>query len=375
MKKITRIVALIGFLFITNCFGVKIEVTNPLDESRFETISVDAAKLKSFRYATPAVYCEDLKKFIACQMIDNDGNGTNDELVFQAEFKARQVLKFDVVEANVVNEVEVLDGAIANYIPQRKDDFAWENNKIAFRMYGQELQRTELVSSGIDVWVKKAERPVMLELYKKDIYHRNNPLGIDFFKVEQTLGCGGLGVWQNGRLLMSENYSDWKIIANGPIRVIFELTYKPWDIGDGRKIGEVKRIALDRGWNFNRIESKFDSDVADNTFAVGIVKCERGGVATYGVENEYLSYWQEPAKKFGTIACGVVLTKDAMTYKTAEDQKNNMLLAKAKKNSVVYYAGAGWNKDPEFKNETKWILQLRKLKRQIQNPLKVEIKK
>ncbi len=299
MKKITRIVALIGFLFITNCFGVKIEVTNPLDESRFETISVDAAKLKSFRYATPAVYCEDLKKFIACQMIDNDGNGTNDELVFQAEFKARQVLKFDVVEANVVNEVEVLDGAIANYIPQRKDDFAWENNKIAFRMYGQELQRTELVSSGIDVWVKKAERPVMLELYKKDIYHRNNPLGIDFFKVGQTLGCGGLGVWQNGRLLMSENYSDWKIIANGPIRVIFELTYKPWDIGDGRKIGEVKRIALDRGWNFNRIESKFDSDVIDSTFAVGIVKCERGGIATYGVENEYLSYWQEPDRKFG----------------------------------------------------------------------------
>ncbi len=80
-------------------------------------------------------------------------------------------------------------------------------------------------------------------------------------------------------------------------------------------------------------------------------------------------------QKIRVIACGVVLTKDAMTYKTAEDQMNNMLLAKAKKNSVVYYAGAGWNKDPEFKNETKWILQLRKLKRQIQNPLKVEIKK
>ncbi|OHB48843.1 MAG: hypothetical protein A2Y10_06215 [Planctomycetes bacterium GWF2_41_51] len=378
MKKF--VILWIGILFSAQFAGAKtinIEVTNPLDESRFETVSVDLAKIGKFKYAKPAVYCENFKRFIACQVIDNDSNGTNDELVFQAEFKARQVLLFDIVEANVVNEVEVLNGAIANYIQQRKDDFAWENDKIAFRMYGQELQRTELTSSGIDVWVKKVGRPVMLDLYKKGhgFYHADNPMGIDFFNVGPTLGCGGLGVWHNGKLLLSENYNEWKIIANGPIRVIFELTYKPWDIGDGRKVGEVKRISLDKGWNFNRIESKFNRDVNDTTFAVGIVKCERDGKEIYGPENQYLGYWQKEDKKFGIIGCGVVLTKDSITYKSAEDEKNYMLLAKAKKNSVVYYAGAGWNKNPGFETEDKWILLIRKIKRQINNPLKVEIKK
>ena len=30
-----------------------------------------------------------------------------------------------------------------DYVPERKDDFAWENDKIAFRAYGKALRKTK----------------------------------------------------------------------------------------------------------------------------------------------------------------------------------------------------------------------------------------
>jgi pectinesterase len=242
-------------------------------------------------------------------------------------------------------------------------------------MYGQELQRTELVSSGIDVWVKKVKYPVMLELYTKghDYYHSDNPKGIDFFTVGQTLGCGGLGAWSGGKLYRSENYYQWKIIANGPIRSIFELTYKPWKLGI-KTAGETKRISLDLGSYFNRIESRFDKDVNDITFAVGIVKCERGGQAIYAKDNSWLCYWQNSEPNFGIIGCAVILPTKIKGRLSVEDEKHYLILTKPdSSNSITYYAGACWNRMSETETEEKWLAITQKKLRTLENPLKTEI--
>ena len=39
------------------------------------------------------------------------------------------------------------------FVPERKDDFAWENEYAAFRMYGPAL-RPENPSNGVDLWLK-----------------------------------------------------------------------------------------------------------------------------------------------------------------------------------------------------------------------------
>jgi len=383
MKKSALILAVIFGIF---CWAgespaidnITVKVSNPLNESRScETISLEIKKLAGFEKAKPAVYSESLKKFIPYQLIDENGDGANDELIFQSDFNAKQTQLFEIVEANATNQVQLEYGAVANYIPQRKDDFAWENDKLGFRMYGQELQRTELTSSGIDVWMKKAERPVMIDLYAKghDYYHADNSMAIDFFNIGPTLGDGGLGSWFDGKLLMSENYYQYKIITNGPIRTIFELTYKPWDMGGGEKIGEVKRISLDIGSNFNKIESRFEADVKNATLAVGVTKNERNRKATYLKNNSVLCTWEDAEPRFGIIGCGVVLPKDEAMKKTADDGKNYLLFAKAKNNSVIYYAGAGWNRTAGFETKEKWNAFVEKKARLIENPLKIEIKK
>ena len=44
--------------------------------------------------------------------------------------------------------------AQAKYIPKRMDEIAWENDRIAHRIYGPALAMKEPTGSGIDVWVK-----------------------------------------------------------------------------------------------------------------------------------------------------------------------------------------------------------------------------
>jgi hypothetical protein len=379
MNKLVNLWIAVTLLFVQAAKAdTKIFVTNLIDYGRDNSVvEVNLGLLPMFANVKPAVYNDKLNTFVPSQLLDKDEDGKNDTLLFLADIKALQTKTFTVYEANAANKVEVYDRPAAYYVAQRKDDFAWENDKIAFRIYGQALQRTELTSSGIDVWVKKSTRPVMPTLYKKghDYYHSDNPYGIDFFSVGRTLGCGGIGVWSDGKLLMSENYDQHKIIANGPIRVIFEVSYKPWNMGDGRKLQEIKRITLDKGWNFSKIESRFEGDVKDVVFAPGIVKCIRGGKPTYGVVNEYLGYWQKPDKDFGAIGCGIILDNESVTYKAAEDSEHYLLLAKARNNNVVtYYAGACWSRSKEFRTEKDWNELIRKTSKIVNSPLKVEVK-
>ena len=50
------------------------------------------------------------------------------------------------------------------FVPERLDDFAWENVKIAFRAYGLAARdRTE--NSGIDCWLKRVDYPIIDKWY------------------------------------------------------------------------------------------------------------------------------------------------------------------------------------------------------------------
>jgi len=67
------------------------------------------------------------------------------------------------------------------------------------------------------------------------------------YDVGTNRGCGGTGVWDGRKLLVSKNWKTWKVLANGPIRAVFELAYAPWDAGNGVKIAETKRFTVDAG--------------------------------------------------------------------------------------------------------------------------------
>src|SRR5437868_2916080 len=63
--------------------------------------------------------------------------------------------------------------AFARFVPDAFDDVAWENDRIAFRVYGPALETQQKTGSGIDVWVKSTRKLVIDRWYKADDYRRD----------------------------------------------------------------------------------------------------------------------------------------------------------------------------------------------------------
>lgn len=123
---------------------------------------------------------------------------------------------------------------LARHVPERLDDIAWENDRIAFRMYGPELWKDvkKRCGSGVDVRVKKVRYPIINKWYKRKNYHKDEGEGADFYKVGPTRGCGGLGIWRDGKLYVSGHWATHRIITGGGNKLEFELTFAPWKAGD-----------------------------------------------------------------------------------------------------------------------------------------------
>lgn len=184
----------------------KIGVSNPADFSRdIETISVDVS---GHACKAASVFDSQTKKELLCQLIDNNADGKNDEFIFQSAFKEKQTKSFRIEIGKASSVSAGKKTTFAKYIPERLDDFAWENDRIAFRVYGEALETAKgnaLISSGVDVWGKRVSHPIVEKLYKSKNYHKDQGEGLDFYKVGTSRGCGGLSFVKDGKYYNSKN--------------------------------------------------------------------------------------------------------------------------------------------------------------------------
>ncbi len=252
--------------------------------------------------------------------------------------------------------------AFVRHVPERMDDIAWENNRIAFRIYGPELEKHEKTGSGIDVWAKSTRRMVLgVGDWYAGNYHKNAGEGLDFYHVGQTRGCGGLGVWDGAKLHVSRVWSSYKILRAGPDSAQFQITYEPWD-GGNRQVWETRVITLNADSNLNRIESTLHSDKpGEITVGIGIAKTEKD-MPTLDSASGLLASWAAPTPD-GIIGCGVLVDPKTVVG-SAEDTLNRLILVRAMpEKPLVYYAGAGWDKSGDFPNQTAWLNYLKNFAR------------
>jgi len=361
-----------------------VDVTNPTAQFRdYETICLNWSDvLKKNHSITPdneSVFDLKTNQFLVTQTVDNNADGRVDELLFQSHLAPGQQKVFWVMPLpEGFSKPQTQEVTYGRFVPERYGDFAWENDRIAFRMYSKALE-WETVSPGIDVWVKKVRTPMIEHLYKdikeKKSYHTDHGEGLDCYKVGPTLGCGGLGILAEDKLILSRNFVDWKQLANGPIRIIFELTYDAWDAG-GVTVSEVKRISLDRGSNLNRIESRMTCKGARPlALAAGIVT--RGGQDTKTLKSDekWISYWFAPDEINGMTGCGIVFTPDtAVQFKEQNDHLLGIVAQSCGK-PFVYYTGACWDKGLDFKTVEDWQAYLSAFAARLANPIHVTFAK
>ena len=364
-----------------------VTVSNPLEMDRFfETVEIN---LKTFNVEvdtakTYTIVDIGTGKDLVSQAVDIDGDGILDQLLFQPEIKARTEKTFDIVLSDKKMDQDSLPACYSRFVPERTDDYAWENNRVAFRTFGPVAQKMVedsipggTLSSGIDAWLKRVERPIINSWYRKELetdgtYHEDTGEGLDNFHVGASRGVGGVAVKVDSSYYVSKNFTSWQRLRNGPIRTSFVLSYADWD-AQGKTISEEKHISLDYGSNLARFEIDIQGT---DTIAVGLTLHEKDGKALAMPEEGWASYW-EPHED-SELGTGIVSPKGFMlgydNYITEKTDLSNLYIyLKTEEGKVIYYAGFGWKKSGQFNTAKEWEDYLAIFAQKINNPLEVTV--
>ncbi len=384
----TRTIKPLGVLAVVSFFvcsaqqaTVQISVSNPGKFARHdETISVDWKEL-SARLAhdmrSVTVTDQSLRSEILFQLFDSNLDGTPEALLFQSDFAAGQNKTFMVRGSSSPGE-EAASLVDARFVEPRQD-LAWENDRIAFRMYGPALAAD--VNNGIDVWTKRVRYLIVKKWYEgeeqtpKIVYHIDHGEGADFFNVGRSLGCGGSGIWKNEKVYQPGVFSSYKIISTGPIRTCFELYFDNWSI-DGVKLKETKRITLDAGQNLNKIEVLLHGSNGTKSIdiACGLVKRENTK-SFKDSENSWMSLWGQVNDSMpnGYLGTGMVFENSRNNH-AAEDKDQYLFISRTVVDSTfTYYAGAGWTRSGDFAAVEDWNDYLDNFAKRLRYPLTIGV--
>jgi len=304
-----------------------------------------------------------------------------DELVFQADFGPNQQRTF-TIQPGVPQPYE--PKVYGRWIPERDDDYAWENDRIAYRIYGPELEKVEPACSGIDVWPKRTRSLIVNKWYQlaqsinADYYHTDHGQGLDCYKVGHAQGCGGTAIWADGKRFTTgtKGWRTQKTLANGPIRLVFELTYDPIDV-NGIQVSETKRVTLDAGQNLNHYQCTFTTDKPDPDLTVcpGIMEHnDRPVIKVMHKDQGWMTNWDAGDYKInGNVGVGLVI--DPKLLADMVDVDDHLLaIAKATPGEALnFWAGAGWDRSGDFANNQDWDNYNQQWAERIGSPLRITL--
>ena len=384
LKKTPLSLLALIFAFPAFCFAtgqLNIKAVNKLQLARpAQTIELTAKDLAPIGEPDlEKIHVTDASgKELICQAVDTDFDEFHkpDIVIFQADFAPGESKTF-VVSAGK-KHIYTRDDfkAYGRFVRERFDDFTWENDLIAHRTYGKALitwKGEPLTSSSIDIWSKRVSKLVLNDWYMIDNYHVDMGEGLDDYSAGATRGCGGSGIWANDRLYVPRNFVDSRVLSNGPIRVLFELVYEPFDV-DGKKVSEVLRVSLDAGSQMDHFQSFYKSLGSDDplTLAVGIKKV-KGEQKDFNAAQGSLSFWEPMEKNLGMQGVAAILDPKDVD-KQAEYQQDNLVVLKPNAgNSVSYWAGFAWDRAGKITTAENWKKYVDQFAQGIASPVEVTV--
>lgn len=376
MKK-NIIFLLASALFLLSCANkdITVSVSNNSETDRIGEM-VELC-LCSFPKITPEkiVILDESGKQVPYQLL-KDGEETYQSILFPVTVMAGGSKSF-IVKEGVPDTFRVR--TFGRFVPERKDDFAWESDKIAFRMYGPALA-SENPSNGVDIWCKKTSGMVIDKWYKDDLagvatYHQDHGEGLDCYKVAHTLGCGGITPVAGNKLFVGSNFTSYKVLDNGPLRTSFILYYNnvPYK---NKTINEEIKISIDAGSHLNKAVVKYTGDFKTMEIAAGIYLHDKVQNLKADTLNSYIGYCEDQmtqVKPF--ISAGRVYTGVVFPEKVNMAQiDDNAIGVSSYKNGdeFVYYFGAGWS-ESDITSDVYWFDYLKSFKYKTNYPLDIKI--
>ena len=374
MKKITLLLWAAALAACTSETAMQVSISDPTPSERDdEMVELSWASILE---KLPEATAENIVVY------DDEGEEVVSQVIYRGE-EAPQALIFPVDVDGGQSELFTLKTgvrgayepkAFGRQVPERYDDYAWENNLCAYRLYGPALETSpeKLITPGIDVWVKCTEKLVIDEWYAKGDYHHNYGDGMDCYKVGRTLGGGASVPMVDGKFWpMEHNYATARTLDNGPLRTSVELTYVGWDV-NGVEVSLVKTITLDADDRFNKMENVYTGDFEMLPIAAGFVrhdvKATRTG-AGWAAMVEAVSDSKQPEVD-GDIYQAIVLPG----AQTEADLLGHTLAVIPVKSGekMTYYSASGWSQGGVEDMED-WLEEIEDLQAKLAQPLTVTI--
>ncbi len=317
---------------------------------------------------------------LICQAVDVDYDELHkpDIVIFQSDFAPGETKTFTVMSGNRQQYRPEDVKAYGRFVRERFDDFAWENDLIAHRTFGRALETWKgepLTSSSIDIWSKLTPKLIVNEWYMMGdaFYHHMTDNGGDDYTSGATRGDGGNGLWAEDRLWVAKNFVNSRELANGPIRVMFELDYEPFDV-NGMKVAETVRVTLDAGSQMDHYHVTFKPENSGEplTAAVGLKKV-KGEQADFDAAQGTLAIWEPMEANRGMQGVAAIVDPKKLVKQTG-DKSNNLLLVRVEPdNAVDYWAGFAWDKAGKITTQDDWKKYVDEFAQGIQSPIEVTV--
>ncbi len=323
------------------------------------------------------------------------------KLIFAANVEANSTVEYELRRGNRLPIDTIATGDV---YPQWFDDYAWENDKIGFRTYSKKMGERGQKLYGFDIFSKRAKTPVLDILYGVNFdkkyqqklkqlreeksksaqqlsaaitYHVDHGIGMDYYVVGPTLGCGTAALVNEGEIQYPSYYDTCEVLDKGGLRLTFRLTYAPVYIG-GDMVTEVRTVSLDSGTHFNRVDVEYKGLTKKSAAVIGIVLHDDGKVSDIG--KTYMSY-AEPEHEFGWQIYNAVIFPEDMKasivyFEEAAGAAQGHLLSEGEytpNSKLSYYMGAGWNRWG-FADHTEWFRYVEQQQQMYAEPLLCELK-
>ncbi|OIP82141.1 MAG: hypothetical protein AUK44_08470 [Porphyromonadaceae bacterium CG2_30_38_12] len=364
------------FCLVSSMLGqIKISLKNNLKLARTnEVVEVYMSQKYITVLSKPFILLDDKDMQIPYQLVFNDKKELS-SFVFQADVAAKSSKIYYVKSGT---PILANTKTSARFVPERKDDFAWENELAAYRMYGPALA-AEKPSNGVDLWLKSTSDTVVNKRYRQELheglsYHIDRGEGLDCYAVGHTLGAGGITPFLDGKVLIGDHYDRYKVIENGPLRSVFTL------YSDAVKIDKeiFKReitITTTAGGLLNKAEVTYRGANKQFQLAAGISLHEVLGKTYDNIHKGIIAY-AEDAVSIHHVPAGrnyvaVIMSKNI--YEKRQQENHLLLVANYRVGSTyTYYFGGGWSKGG-FAADVDWFKAVRNYHLKVKYPIKVKV--
>lgn len=381
---------------------IEVIVENPWNAEKIdEPVVIDLSSLGAgFTVKSATVF--DGTNEIPSQLDDMNGDTRADELAFVINLPASGKKTLNVILSSLKSDktyparvyAEMLfrtskknkyakgyaiyaDGASDTYNVQHHHGAAFESELVAYRIYFNEKQTTDLYG--------KFHKG--LELEESQFYPTGEQLkrgfGDDVIKVNSSCGAGTLRGWDGTQstLIKPVAVRGQRILASGPVRTIVDAEVKGWQY-QNKELNMINRYTLYAGHRDAQVDVLFDAPLDKEVFCTGVQNItghadmfsdHNGLVASWGTDwpvNDTVKYKKE------TVGLATYIPKKYVVKETSDKENFLYTISAPGKSSFRYYTSFASCKETfGYPDKEKWFAYVQEWKKALEQPVKITVVK